>query len=92
MARRTGQMEYQSAFGKALNEQLARTNLKQSDLARAAGVSPSYVNRLMTGESKVSPDWADLIADTLKLQHDERIKLHTAAATTWGFKLDLTKP
>jgi transcriptional regulator with XRE-family HTH domain len=82
--------EFQSAFGEALDEQLAKRNMLQTDLARATKADPSYINRLMTG-SKVSPRWADLIADTMKLAPAERGKLHAAAARTWGFKLDLIK-
>jgi plasmid maintenance system antidote protein VapI len=91
MARRSGSTDYESAFGLVLQEQLAKSSVKQSDLSRAANVSPSHISRLMTG-SKVSPEWADLIADVLKLAPPDRIRLHTAAAKTWGFKLDLTTP
>jgi transcriptional regulator with XRE-family HTH domain len=90
MGRRKGRAEYQTAFGKALDRQLSKRGLRQADLARATKASPAYVNRLMSGE-KVSPEWADIIADTLGLPQKERAELHTAAAISWGFKLDLTK-
>lgn len=89
--RPVGQTVYQSAFGQALHEQLTKKKVRPADLSRAANVSSSHISRLMTG-SKVSPEWADLISDALALEPAERQKLHTAAAKSWGFKLDLTKP
>lgn len=90
MPRRAGKTTYQSAFGKALDRQLSKRRLRQSDLARATKTSPAYINRAMQG-GKVSPEWADLIAETLHLSKMETTELHTAAAVSWGFKLDLTK-
>jgi HD-GYP domain-containing protein (c-di-GMP phosphodiesterase class II) len=51
----------------------------------------AYVNQLITGHKKPSPEWVDLIADTLKLSPEQRQALHVAAAKQHGFKLDLTK-
>ena len=51
------------AFGAALEEQLARHSLRQSDLAKAVGVSRAYVNQLANGVAKPSPQWAGAVAD-----------------------------
>ena len=91
MGRPKGKATYASAFGKALDEQLARRSMRQSDLARATKASPAYINRMMT-HAKVSPEWADLVAEVLHLAPPDRERLHKAAAVTWGYKLDLTKP
>lgn len=90
MPRRARQDDYASAFGKALDEQLSRTSLRQADLARATSVSPAYINRMMTGSQSVSPRWADLVADVLKATPNERAKLHRAAAEAAGYKLTLS--
>ena len=63
----------------------------QRALASATGRHPSYITQTMNGTKSVSPQWADLVADVLKLPEKERVKLHRAAASDHGFKLDLTK-
>lgn len=83
--------KYETAFGQALAEQLEQQCSTQADLASATGTSRSYVNQTMSGKKPVSPRWADLVADVLNLPEHERAKLHRAAATDAGFKLDLTK-
>src|SRR3954470_3560388 len=88
MARPTDRDKYASAFGKALDEQLARSSMRQSDVAKRTGVSPAYVNRLMTGKAKASPQWVDLVSRTLDLPAREERKLHVAAARDAGFKVD----
>lgn len=90
MSRRTDKTAFQSAFGAALERQLAKSSMRQSDLARATSVDPGYINRLMNG-AKVSPEWADKIADNTAASPRDRVSLHRAAAATWGYKLDLTK-
>lgn len=90
MPRHKGESEYSSAFGKALDAQLKGRGLTQADLARATKTSPAYINRAMKG-GKVSPEWADLIANSLRASQEARAELHKAAAISWGFKLDLTK-
>jgi transcriptional regulator with XRE-family HTH domain len=90
MGRQKGKKAYASAFGKALDEQLTRRSMRQTELAQATGVSPSYVNRLMT-VGNPSPQWVEIIAITLQLGPSERVDLHTAAAIDAGYKLDLTK-
>ena len=90
MARRPGKTDYASAFGKALDECMTARGVRQADLAGATGVSPAYINRMMTG-SRVSPEWAETVAVTLGLPDAERQRLHHAAAVSWGYQLDLTK-
>jgi transcriptional regulator with XRE-family HTH domain len=70
---------------------LAEARMTQSELAAKTGRSTAYVNQLITGHKKPSPEWVDLIADTLKLSPKDRQALHVAAAKQHGFKLDLTK-
>jgi plasmid maintenance system antidote protein VapI len=80
-----------SAFGEALSKHFEREGSTQTQLANATGVSPSYVNQTISGKKYVSPEWADLVADVLKMSNTERVRLHRAAARDAGFKLDLTK-
>lgn len=87
MTRRSKE-DFASAFGQALDRQLASRGLGQTDLAAATKTSPSYINRLMHGR-KVSPEWADKVSDVLSLEPADRQRLHAAAAVTWGFKLEL---
>lgn len=83
--------KYATAFGQALAEQLEIRCSTQADLASATGTSRSYVNQTMNGKKPASPRWADLVADVLNLPATERVRLHRAAATDAGFKLDFTK-
>lgn len=83
--------KFRSDFGKALDEQLAKKGKLQSDLARATNTDPAYINRLMQAGSKVSPEWTEIICNSLQVSGEDRVKLHRAAASTWGYKLDLTK-
>ncbi len=85
--RPTDRDKYASAFGKALDQQLGRSALRQTDLARATGVSASYVNKLMTGKTTASPQWVDLVSQTLRLPPEEARRLHTAAARDAGYKV-----
>ncbi|HSH63347.1 helix-turn-helix domain-containing protein [Methyloceanibacter sp.] len=70
---------------------LAEARMTQTELAAKTGRSTAYVNQLITGHKKPSPEWVELIADTLKLSPEQRRDLHVAAARQHGFKLDLTK-
>lgn len=91
MARSRRTSDYVSEFGKALDEQLSRRSMRQLDLATATGTSPAYINRMLNG-AKVSPEWADTVAQALAASPEERRRLHVAAAMSWGYRLDLTKP
>jgi hypothetical protein len=37
--------------------------------------------------ARVSPEWVDIIAETLKLAPADQVKLHEAAAVTAGYKI-----
>lgn len=78
--------DYKDAFSDALAEQLARRSLRQSDLAHQNGVSQAYISRLTKGGS-VSPQWCDLIADSMKTTEAERRLLHVAAARAKGYRI-----
>ena len=82
---------YASPFGASVSVALAEARMTQTELAAKTGRSTAYVNQLITGHKKPSPEWVDLIADTLKLSPKDRQALHVAAAKQHGFKLDLTK-
>ena len=84
-----GKSDYATAFGAALSEQLSKRKMQQSDLARQTGVTSAYISRLANGASSPSPQWVDLIADTLKLPDHERGRLHAAAARAKGYRVDL---
>jgi cyanate lyase len=81
-----------SHFGASVSAALAERQLSQADLAEALGRSPAYLNQTMTGTKPASAEWADLVADALKLSRAKRAELHAAAARDHGFKLDLTPP
>lgn len=80
-----------SAFGTAFLEALETRSLNQTQAAESLGVSASYLNQTITGRKNVSASWADMVADVMRFSADERVKLHRAAASDQGFKLDLTK-
>ena len=79
----------QSEFGKNVSKLLQQRKLTQEGLASAAGRSQSYTNQVINGQKAPSAQWADLVADVLKLTPEERKKLHAAAARDNGFKIDL---
>lgn len=89
MSRRS---KYETAFGTSVSGALAEARMSQTDLADKLGKSSAYTNQTMTGRKRVSPQWADLIADTLQLSPERRRDLHVAAAKDFGFKIDLTLP
>lgn len=78
-----------TAFGASVSHALAEANLTQVDLAQLTGNSVSYVNQTLTGLKTPSPEWVDIVANTLKLQADMKTKLHQSAAKDAGYKIDL---
>jgi transcriptional regulator with XRE-family HTH domain len=78
-----------SEFGKNVSKLLRQRNLTQEGLAFAIGRSQSYTNQVINGQKAPSAQWADLVADVLKLTQEERKTLHAAAARDNGFKIDL---
>ena len=83
--------KYDTDFGASVSKALAGARLTQSGLAERTGQSPAYVNQVITGRKRPSPQWIDTIADALDLSDRERVRLHREAARAQGFKLDLTR-
>lgn len=79
--------EYNTNFGRAASSMLSARSSTQTNLAASTGKSLSYVNQTMTGAKRPSAQWADLIADAMGLDDEERTKLHIAAAKDHGFNL-----
>lgn len=77
--------------GDTLKDILSQRGLSQNYAATASGVSQPYVNQVMNGRRKASPEWIDLISAALRVSREERVRLHRAAAHDHGFKIDLTK-
>jgi cyanate lyase len=65
-----------TAFGAAVSNVLAERQMSQFDLAQAVGKSPAYTNQTMTGRKHASPEWVNLVAETLNLSAKERVALH----------------
>src|SRR5262245_32497040 len=82
---------FRTAFGRALGQSLAARSMTFHEGATAVGVTRAYVSQLSKGERHPSPQWLDLVADTLQMTEEERVRLHRAAAADKGYKLDLTK-
>lgn len=80
---------YASAFGKALDEQLARRRMLPSMLARALQVSPSYVSKLRNGKN-VSSSTVNSIASSLNLNPYESQALLYAAGADKGYTPNVT--
>lgn len=78
-------------FGAVVSKNLTTASWTQLDLANNTGASLAYMNQMMTGRRRPSAEWADLIADTMRLSDRQRVQLHRAAARDVGFKLDLRK-
>ena len=77
------------AFGAAVNAALTERRMSQYELAEAVGKSRAYTNQTMTGRKSASPQWVNLVAETLKLSAKERVALHRAAAKDQGYEIDL---
>jgi len=80
-----------TVFGSTIQDILVATGSSQAALASGIGCSRSYVNHTMAGRKVASPEWVNLVADTLKLSEDKRAELHRAAAKDAGYEIDLTK-
>lgn len=76
--------------GKLIRGYMTSTNTSQTAFAEAVGKNAKYVNHLVTGHRRPSPEWVDIVATGLNLSDDERSKLHLAAAKDHGFKIDLS--
>lgn len=76
-----------SNFGTSVGQLLTEANSTQTAMANSANISQPYLNQMMTGRKKASPEWVDIIASTLNLDAKKRRELHLAAARDLGFKL-----
>jgi len=63
--------------------------MSQADLAEAVGKSHAYTNQTLTGRKSASPEWVNLVAETLRLSRKQRTTLHRAAAKDQGYEIDL---
>lgn len=75
-------------FGASVSQALAERQSSQTALASSVGRSVAYTNQTITGRKRPSPEWVDLIANTLEMNDIERKALHIAAAKDHGFKID----
>lgn len=80
--------ERKTEAGSALDELLKKRGLTQTQTAQAVGNSQAYVNQIVTGARRASPEWLELIAKVLDLSDDEKRRLHRAAARDYGFRID----
>lgn len=88
----TRRSRYDSEFGNSVSSALTAAKLTQNDLAGNIGVSPSYLNQIMTGRKVAPPKWVEFVAAALKMQDEQRKLLHKAAAKDAGYDvLDLSK-
>ena len=79
---------YATLFAAALGQQLEPKGIRQADLARLTGRSPSYVNHTIAGRKAVSAEWVNVVAHAIECSDKERRKLHRAAALDAGFDID----
>jgi transcriptional regulator with XRE-family HTH domain len=71
-----------STFGAAVTTLLAERRMSQADLAEAVGKSHAYTNQTLTGRKSASPEWVNLVAETLRLSPKQRASLPGRAAMT----------
>lgn len=74
-------------FAANVANMLSSRSMTQSDLASATDVSAKYVNHLMNGRKTPSPEWVEIIANTLNASPQERTDLHRSAAMAKGYKI-----
>jgi transcriptional regulator with XRE-family HTH domain len=80
---RRSQLQPEDVGLEAYGERRRVPGLRREELARLAGVSPSYYSRLEQGSSsRASPEVLDAIATALALDDAERRHLHELAAGT----------
>lgn len=87
-----GRKAYSTEFGRLVEQHLTRNGMRARDLASATSVSRTYISRLMT-TGTASPEWTQLICDTLGVGPEDAVEIHHAAAKGAGYmlELDLTK-
>lgn len=84
--------DYASAFGAALDRQLAKRSMRPADLAAALNVSPAYVSRVRSGTVTVSASNATKFAEAIGANAEGYNALLNAAATASGFVVEHTCP
>ncbi len=77
-------------FGLAVTDHLSIKGTTQKALAICGGVSPQYMNAIITGRRVASAKWADMVATALGLSETNRIELHVAAARDQGYQVPST--
>lgn len=78
---------FRKAFGESLDAHLQTRRMTARAVADATGVTGSFVAMTMSGVRPPSPEWTDLVAQTLRLNDDETRELHTSAAIDAGYKI-----
>lgn len=76
-----------SNFGTSVSNLLTEARTTQTALAGTANISQPYLNQMLTGKKSPSPEWVEIIANSMKLSKKKRRELHIAAAKDYGFKL-----
>jgi transcriptional regulator with XRE-family HTH domain len=80
----SGSDRFASAFGEALDKQLAARAMRRVDLAAAMDVSQSYVSKVANGTGNASPRTVARFAGALNLNAAETSSLMAAAAQAKG--------
>lgn len=79
---------FRTEFGAALDAQLRKRSLRQTDLARQLGVSRQAINRTLSSESySVTPSTVNRIGAAIGANAQEIQTLHYAAAKDRGYVL-----
>lgn len=89
LSRRIEMGKKASRFAECLGAELRAREMGQQALADTMGTSQQYVSALANGRKPASPERIEAISDALKLDVVSRSKMHRAAATDLGFRLDL---
>lgn len=77
---------YRTAFGAALDAQLRKRGLRQTDLADRLGVSRQMVNKVVRGYG-ITASSVNRIGEALAVTPAESKTLHYWAATDQGFEV-----
>ena len=77
---------FRAAFGAALDRQLRGHGKTRYALAKALGVSTSYVSQAATGKKPVTPTLANRIGSAIEATEEELAELHRAAALSRGYR------
>lgn len=86
----SGSDGFASAFGEALNKQLAARQMRQGELATKLGVHKSYVSRVASGVTNASPSVVNQFASAMNLDPAATASLMSAAAAAKGYTVPET--